>query len=1000
MSLTSPAIADFANPARRVAALSPDGESAAILGEGGLDWVAIESGARSRLACPPPVDLAFSASGLWVLAADRLLGFRAADELAVDVAVRGERLALDGDAAVVGARRVGWDGSMVAVSGGAVPLGVMSPGLFGFDEETHLVARDVAGHERGRIPIPDRVALEVQPIFAGRLSAAWIRARADGPQDEIWVFRPSGALVHRLEVPRARLWAIAGERGSAVVLDETGELHLLCLRMGRVLRSAPAPLTAPTQIEVDGAGTAMLVVGCPTKRPFPVIHAGLADVFSGSGPAVDPGEEREPDRAAASDAAESSRPISDAGRSEARLAPMVPEDLDVAAFAPPGGRSSFSAAERRRFLEPEIAYLRAVAGRGVAGRWLAGVLSGTGGDRFPHEVEVIALAGAVVAPLDPEALVERIEELDALVSRAAESREEARRSADPMSPMAELVGRFGLSTTELGLLVAAAAPRLDAAVRRLYGVATGQGGWATESLLEELLSVADPEAPAREAIDRLVAAGLLAIGTAEPRSIEPASAVIELLEAGPGASPSPGDIRRYWIPEAAWDQLRESLSRGSSLHLALRGRPGRGRRVLADHLVRRAKNQLHVIELDRLGEDVEAELASELSRARILGTVPCLVGFEARGEGGRRLSRTIASFEEPLFACIDEDTPSPLELGATVIELGRLGESERRALWGQLLGDDQAEVAASLAGRFHIPPATAIQVAERTGGGVAPIERALKASLGEALRSLADRVEELPTWDQVILPEEIADSLGELIARHRHFERVVHAWGLSSALRSARGAVALFSGAPGTGKTLAAGLVARELGRDLYRVDVSRIVSKWLGETEKQLAAVFDAAEQADAVLLFDEADSLFAKRSEVKSSNDRYANLETGYLLQRLDTFRGVAILTTNHGSAIDPAFRRRLTTQLTFPFPDEDTREKLWRAHLPPKAPVAGELDFATLAKDYPLSGGSIRNIAVRAAFLAAGEGAPLSQSHYERAIRLEYRERGKLSPSGRLE
>jgi SpoVK/Ycf46/Vps4 family AAA+-type ATPase len=219
-------------------------------------------------------------------------------------------------------------------------------------------------------------------------------------------------------------------------------------------------------------------------------------------------------------------------------------------------------------------------------------------------------------------------------------------------------------------------------------------------------------------------------------------------------------------------------------------------------------------------------------------------------------------------------------------------------------------------------------------------------------------------------------------------------------MTTARGLTALFYGPPGTGKTMVAGVIAQELGLDMYRVDLARIVSKWVGETEKNLAEVFDAAEDGQVLILFDEADSLFAKRTDVRTSNDRYANLEVNYLLQRLDTFEGVAILTSNLDGAIDPAFKRRLSLRLQFPFPDEETRVRLWTGHVTAETPVAGDFDFSDLARRFPLSGGYIRNCALRAAFLAAHEGRPLAQSHLVRAIHLEYREIGKLSTTSRLE
>jgi SpoVK/Ycf46/Vps4 family AAA+-type ATPase len=199
---------------------------------------------------------------------------------------------------------------------------------------------------------------------------------------------------------------------------------------------------------------------------------------------------------------------------------------------------------------------------------------------------------------------------------------------------------------------------------------------------------------------------------------------------------------------------------------------------------------------------------------------------------------------------------------------------------------------------------------------------------------------------------------------------------------------------------MVAGAIARDLGLELYRVDVSRITSKWIGETEKNLGALFDAAEEGQVMLLFDEADSLFAKRTEVKSSVDRYANMEVNYLLQRLDSFEGIAILTTNFGNSIDSAFKRRLTYRVTFPFPDEEMREQLWRSLVPAQVPVAGTLNFASLAQRFRLSGGYIRNAALRAAFLAVEEGSSLTHEHIERAIRMEFREIGKLAETGALE
>jgi SpoVK/Ycf46/Vps4 family AAA+-type ATPase len=209
----------------------------------------------------------------------------------------------------------------------------------------------------------------------------------------------------------------------------------------------------------------------------------------------------------------------------------------------------------------------------------------------------------------------------------------------------------------------------------------------------------------------------------------------------------------------------------------------------------------------------------------------------------------------------------------------------------------------------------------------------------------------------------------------------------------------LFSGQPGTGKSMVAGLIAAELGLDLYVIDLSRIMSKWLGETEKNLARAFDAAEAGHVLLLFDEADTLLGRRtSEIRSANDRHANLETNFILARLEAFQGIAVFTTNLASAIDPAIMRRMSANIAFPFPDLEARAELWRRMIPAEAPTAGKIDFHKLAR-YELSGGFIRNVVLRAAYLAAREGKPIAMDQLERAARSEYNDRGSLTVGGRL-
>nr|HPH70054.1 ATP-binding protein [Kofleriaceae bacterium] len=227
-----------------------------------------------------------------------------------------------------------------------------------------------------------------------------------------------------------------------------------------------------------------------------------------------------------------------------------------------------------------------------------------------------------------------------------------------------------------------------------------------------------------------------------------------------------------------------------------------------------------------------------------------------------------------------------------------------------------------------------------------------------------------------------------------HRERIFADWGFDRKLPYGRGLSALFAGPPGTGKTMICSLLAKELGLELYRIDLSQVVNKYIGETEKNLGRVFDEAARGQVMLLFDEADSLFAKRTEVKSSHDRYANLEVNYLLQRMESHEGVVVMTTNSETAIDPAFRRRIRFRVRFPAPDEKQRLQLWQGMMPKEARVAAGVDLDLIAQKYPLAGGNIMNALVRAATAAAADGSEITQEHLRRAAELEYSEMGFLT------
>jgi SpoVK/Ycf46/Vps4 family AAA+-type ATPase len=253
------------------------------------------------------------------------------------------------------------------------------------------------------------------------------------------------------------------------------------------------------------------------------------------------------------------------------------------------------------------------------------------------------------------------------------------------------------------------------------------------------------------------------------------------------------------------------------------------------------------------------------------------------------------------------------------------------------------------------------------------------------LDGLARRLEPIATWDDLVLPAAQTESLREIVSQVRRRATVYERWGWMQRGDRGLGITALFAGASGTGKTLTAEVIANALALDLYMVDLSQVVSKYIGETEKNLGRIFDAAEAGGAVLLLDEADALCGKRSEVKDSHDRYANIEVSYLLQRMEAYRGLAILTTNMKSALDPAFLRRLRFVVSFPFPDAPQRAEIWRRIFPAATPTDG-LQIDKLAR-LNIAGGNIRNIALHAAFLAADVGTPVGMGHLLRAARSEY-------------
>jgi hypothetical protein len=272
------------------------------------------------------------------------------------------------------------------------------------------------------------------------------------------------------------------------------------------------------------------------------------------------------------------------------------------------------------------------------------------------------------------------------------------------------------------------------------------------------------------------------------------------------------------------------------------------------------------------------------------------------------------------------------------------------------------------------------------------LSAACRALSGHKLNDLARKVQPIYTWSDIVLPQEVLSQLREICQRVVYRHRVMGDWGFGRKLSMGKGVNALFAGPSGAGKTMAAEIIAAELELDLYKIDLSGVVSKYIGETEKNLDRVFSAAEDANAILFFDEADALFGKRSEVRDSHDRYANIEISYLLQKMEEYQGLAILATNLKANLDESFTRRLAFTIHFPFPDEASRLLIWRGIWPHELDVDEGVDLQFLSHQFKLSGGNIKNVALGAAFFAAGDGGRVTMSHLLHATRREYQKLGK--------
>ncbi|MDX2161447.1 MAG: ATP-binding protein [bacterium] len=459
--------------------------------------------------------------------------------------------------------------------------------------------------------------------------------------------------------------------------------------------------------------------------------------------------------------------------------------------------------------------------------------------------------------------------------------------------------------------------------------------------------------------------------------------------------------------------------------IALEGADAATRRAAAADFADRAGMPLVVIDAGALlTTDLPPETAWQIAlrEAHLIGAALYIEAWGAvfRDEaGGDRMAyparlvwERVRDYPHPVFLCGLQHW-EPLETARTRRLLRAAltipGFEERRDLWGTLMADHAAAIDAphveQVAGKFRFTPAqtaralqTAADLAASRGAAMTYDDVIAGAQAQSALRlgQLARRVTPRMTWDDLILPPEPLEMLHEIGARAQFAHVVQDRWGFGGRYANVGGVSAMFAGDSGTGKTLAAEVIAHDLGLPMYTIDLSAVVSKYIGETEKNLGAIFAEARSSHAVLFFDEADALFGKRSEVKDARDRYSNIEIAYLLQQIEQYDGIAIMATNLRQNIDDAFTRRLDFLIDFPFPEPDYRLRLWAHHFPPGAPLGQDVDLRRVAEQHRLAGGNIRNAAIASAFFAAADGGTIHMGHIQNAIRREHQKMGRLIES----
>jgi AAA+ superfamily predicted ATPase len=616
-----------------------------------------------------------------------------------------------------------------------------------------------------------------------------------------------------------------------------------------------------------------------------------------------------------------------------------------------------------------------------------------------------------------------------------------------------LADEFSLSTIEQDILLLALAPELDLKYETLYGYLNNDvtRKWPTHDLALRLFATHEEQ---KVRLRRCLAPGATLFSSGLLHSISAAPQQPSSLASGfsvapvllhnllgfhdlewrlPGISPARSGVKGKNLQlmpaqQAAVTAVVNLLLQSRTFPLIVfTGREGSGRTTAAQAVCRELGIPLLRVDLTALRSSAEGfeKLFQSISlHQRLQGASLYLERAEALFDeqgrplpDSRRIIGWLAQSKSPIFiACEAHLRWQDLLSSQRVISFTFEDPDyhTRLQLWKTVLAESNLTVAENdveaLADRFALTPAQigcaaaaaddrralkpdSVDANSVDSPDAAALFAAARSQSDQSLGNLALKVRLRQTWEDLILPRLTLQRIKEIASAIKNRHIVYSDWGFDRRIATGKGLKSLFAGGSGTGKTMAAGVIARELELDLYKIDLSGIVSKYIGETEKNLDRIFRTAQSSNAILFFDEADALFGKRSEVRDAHDRYANIEVAYLLQKIEDYEGVVILASNLSKNIDEAFSRRMHYVVEFPLPDENYRERLWRTMFPPEMPLSNDVDFQFLARKFPIAGGDIRNVALDAAFLAAQDGKTVTMRQLARALARQMMKQGKI-------